>query len=294
MALARPSFRIDPWPHLPLFRPLAVGRLPTDKRTSHVRALGSWQDISAAGRQASRPAARKRREKLVLDERFCGLMALDRLNAARTATSTPCRDTHSHVCGTLVCRATAGWWTFNMRFRQATRTRCNTESVCVKCTASFCLYLYSEVREGATASRARDAVCSLRRPHCAMFMPMSMSISMSEYVPRFATPADVDTYMCGYIRPYAGSMWRRNSSWPQLLLLPMLLMLHAACAATTVCHCFALNAIYVAVSRHPLSPRPRPCLCPGPSHCLLCIVRSRVFGFWHSVFRFQFSVAGRG
>lgn len=129
-----------------------------------------------------------------------------------------------------------------------------------------------------------------------MFMPMSMSISMSECVPRFATPADVDIS----VRMPAVRMWRRNSSWPQLLLLPMLLTLHAACAATTVCHCFALNAIYVAVSRRPLSlslsscpcpcPCSRPCLCPGPSHCHQEVA---LFAVVFSGFGIRFSVFGR-
>jgi len=80
--------------------------------------------------------------------------------------------------------------------------------------------------------------------------------------------------VCGYVDMWiCVATWRvGNSSW----LLLLLLLLHASPAATTVWHCFALNAIYVAVSTAP--PWPPPHLKWPPSTTPLSIVRGRVFG----------------
>lgn len=78
---------------------------------------------------------------------------------------------------------------------------------------------------------------------------------MSKCVPRFATPADVD--ICGHICMYVcGHLWiyvcvYMASTKFVMVVVAALLLLHASPAATTVWHCFALNAIYVAVSTTP-------------------------------------------
>jgi len=111
-------------------------------------------------------------------------------------------------------------------------------------------------------------------------MSMSMSISMSKCVPRFATPADVD--ICGHICMYVcGHLWiyvcvYMASTKFVMVVVAALLLLHASPAATTVWHCFALNAIYVAVST---TPQVAPFWTPAPlSQTNIFIVRGRVFG----------------